>query len=404
MKTKKLSVSIILLSAALFAGCENGPSTSDAIKNNTIKQESMHNTVVNLNSTLINASGFAILAGTTLTNDGASFVTGDIGVSPGTAITGFQPSPFNTISGPGTVTSGLGLVTGIIYAGGPVAAQAHVDAITAYNYLVSQTPDTTYLGVTQLDGLTFKPGVYRFSPSANLMVNGTVYLDFQGNNDALFIFQLGSTLVTMTGSNVVALNNNNQNCTGSNVYWTVGSSATIDGSQFLGTIIATTTITMVSGVNVDGRLWAINGAVTMISDTVSVCGATSVDPVPIEIASDFVTGGGWINGSYGGKATFGVSGGIKNSKLWGQLSFEDHGKINSIKLKSESVTSYIVIDAFTRQIEGITNINGSGTFSYKVIVTDNGEPGRDDLFSIEVSNGYSASGTLKGGNIQLHTK
>ena len=179
------------------------------------------------------ATTFAVLAGTTITNDGASLITGDIGVSPGSALTGFQQTPFNSISGSGTVTPGLGLVTGTIYASGPVAAQAHNDAVTTYNYLVAQAPDTTYSGVTQLNGLTFTPGVYSFAPSANLQVNGTVYLDFQGNPDATFIFQMGSTLVTMTGSNVIALNNNNQTCSGANVYWAVGSSATIATASML---------------------------------------------------------------------------------------------------------------------------------------------------------------------------
>jgi hypothetical protein len=135
----------------------------------------------------------------------------------------------------------------------------------------------------------------------------------------------------------------------------------------------------------------------MIDDTISACGTSTGGTVPpAKPCGNFVTGGGWIND----KATFGVSGGIKNNKFWGQLSYNDH--TNGVKVKSSSVTAYIVIDAVTRQIEGVADINGSGSFTYKVIVVDNGEPGRNDSFSIELSNGYSASGTLKGGNIQLH--
>jgi hypothetical protein len=345
------------------------------------------------------ASSFAVLAGTTVTNDGASVITGDLGVSPGSAITGFQQSPFNTISGPGTVTPGLGIVNGTIYAGGPVAAQAHNDAVLTYNYLVAQVADTTYSGVTQLNGLTFTPGVYSFAPSANLQVNGTVYLDFQGDANAVFIFQMGSTLVTMTGSNVIALNSGNQTCVGPNVYWAVGSSATIDGAQFIGSVVAYTTITMTSGSSVTGRIWALNGAVTMISNTISACGG--VVTTPPTICKDFVTGGGWIKGVSREKATFGVSGGIKNGKFWGQLSFTDHAR-NGIKIKSTKITAYIVIDSVTRQIEGIAKVNGKGSFAYTAVVTDNGEPGRNDTFSLEVSNGYSAAGNLLGGNIQLH--
>jgi hypothetical protein len=183
------------------------------------------------------------------------------------------------------------------------------------------------------------------------------------------------------------------------VYWAVGSSATIDGAQFIGNVVAYTTITMTSGSSVDGRIWALNGAVTMIDNTISACGSSTGVPVPpSKPCGNFVTGGGWIND----KATFGVSGGIKGNKFWGQLSYNDHA--NGVKVKSSSVTAYIVIDDVTRQIEGVASINGSGSFNYKVIVVDNGEPGRDDSFSIELSNGYNASGKLSGGNIQIHKK
>jgi hypothetical protein len=246
-------------------------------------------------------------------------------------------------------------------------------------------------------------------------VNATVYLDFQGNSDALFIFQMGSTLKTFAGSNVIALNNSNPTCNGSNVYWAVGSSATINGAQFIGTVIATTAITMTSGANVSGRMLAMGASVTMISDTISVCAGSGSTPPP-KPCRDFVTGGGWIegnsdvkghkNGWWGMKepqSDFGVSGGIINGKFWGQLSFNDHDK-NGVKVKSTRVTAYIVIDPVTRQIEGIAKVNGKGSFTYKVVVVDNGKSGRNDIFSLELSNGYSASGTLKGGNIQLHTK
>lgn len=398
---RAIGITSILSALILFTGCDTNAPSGPGDQNTAAGFNGSLSKTSSETSLLGSASTFAVLGATTVTNDGASLINGDLGVSPGTAITGFQQEPINTISGPGTVTSGLGIVTGTIYAGGPVAAQAHNDAVIAYNYLVSQTPDTIYSGVTQLNGRTFTPGVYRFAPSANLQVNGTVYLDFQGNSDALFIFQVGSTLVTMTGSNVVALNNNNQTCTGSNVYWAVGSSATIDGSQFIGSILAYTTITMASGANVSGSVIALNGAVTMISDTVSVCSTTGT--VPPVVKNDFVTGGGWIKGTYDAKATFGVSGGIKQGEFWGQLSYNDHAK-NGVKVKSSSVTAYVVIDEVTRKIEGIATINGQGSFTYTVIVVDNGEPGRDDTFSIELSNGYSNSGTLSGGNIQLHSK
>src|SRR5450759_3427617 len=145
------------------------------------------------------ASTFAVLGGETVTNATTSLITGDLGVSPGSAITGFQE--INTIVGPGTVTYGLGIVEGTIYAGGPVAAQAHMDAIIAYNYLMAQVPTTQYSDiVNELGGLTLKPGIYNYPSSAELSAGQTLTLDFQGNSDALFIFQTVSKLVTKAGS------------------------------------------------------------------------------------------------------------------------------------------------------------------------------------------------------------
>lgn len=397
-----------MASMMIMGGCYNDePQPVVTLKLNADQETGRNSAVGRLSSDFLgSASGFSVLAATTITNDGFSIISTDLGVSPGTAITGFQPSPINSIEGPGTVTAGLGEVGGTIYAGGPVAAAAHEAAVGAYDFLLSSVPDATFAGVTQLNGMTFTPGVYFFDPSANLAVNGNVYLDFQGNSDALFIFQTGSTLVTMAGSNVIALNNNDQTCLGSNVFWVVGSSATIDGAQFIGNVIAHTTITMTSGSNVSGRLWALNGAVTMITNAVTACEGTTGGggtTTPPKACDDFVTGGGTIAASNNGKSTFGVSGGLKHNDFRGNLSFQDHGR-NGIKVKSTSITGYTVIDQVTRRIEGTANINGKGIFTFICIVSDNGEPGINDFFSLELSNGYHVSGILNGGNIQLHKK
>ena len=121
---------------------------------------------------------------------------------------------------------------------------------------------------------------------------------------------------------------------------------------------------------------------------------------PVCPGGDFVTGGGWITGTpSGAKGTFGVAGGIKNGGLWGHLTYIDHG--TNMKVKGTGVTAYTVTGPTTRHIEGTADINGRSG-SYQVDVSDNGEPGRNDMFSIMLSNGYSASGLLIGGNIQLH--
>jgi hypothetical protein len=117
---------------------------------------------------------------------------------------------------------------------------------------------------------------------------------------------------------------------------------------------------------------------------------------------DFVTGGGWITGTpSGARANFGVAGGIKNGALWGHLTYIDHGP-DGPKVKGTGVTGYTVTGPTMRRIEGTAEVNGQGGFTYVVEVADNGEPGRNDTFSINLSNGYSASGSLRGGNIQLH--
>lgn len=119
-------------------------------------------------------------------------------------------------------------------------------------------------------------------------------------------------------------------------------------------------------------------------------------------AGDFVTGGGWITGTpSASRANFGVAGGIKNSGLWGHLTYIDH---NGGKVKGTSVTAYEVTGPTSRRIKGTAEVNGVGGIEYTVDVTDAGEPGRDDTFSITLSNGYSAAGKLAGGNIQLHGK
>jgi len=121
---------------------------------------------------------------------------------------------------------------------------------------------------------------------------------------------------------------------------------------------------------------------------------------PVCPGGDFVTGGGWITGTpSGAKGTFGVAGGIKNGALWGHLTYIDHG--TNMKVKGTGVTAYTVTGPTTRHIEGTAEIDGRSG-SYQVDVSDNGEPGRKDTFSIMLSNRYSASGLLIGGNIQLH--
>ncbi len=125
--------------------------------------------------------------------------------------------------------------------------------------------------------------------------------------------------------------------------------------------------------------------------------------VPECTGRDFVTGGGFITGTpSGAKGNFGVGGGFKNDgTLSGHLEYIDHGP-NGPNVHGTGVTNYLILSANTREIDGTAKVNGQDGFTYKVVVTDNGEPGTNDSFSIQLSNGYSAGGKLGGGNIKLH--
>ncbi|HEY8110166.1 MAG TPA: ice-binding family protein [Candidatus Nitrosotenuis sp.] len=203
--------------------------------------------------TLGTASNFAVLGGTTVTNTGATIIIGDLGVSsPGVACTGIV----------GCTTTGLGTVSGTIHVGDPIANQAHADAATAYGSLVGATCTTIEPAVADIGGQTLTPGVYCFPSSA--AITGTLTLDGAG----VYIFKIGSTLVTAASNSQVVLTNG---ATANNVFWAVGSSATLGTNSVLeGTVIAYTSITATAGATVDGRLLAINGAVTLDTNNIAV--------------------------------------------------------------------------------------------------------------------------------------
>ena len=192
------------------------------------------------------ATTFAVLGASTVTNTGASVITGDVGVSPGSAITGFPP---------GTVNGGT------LYSAGAVAAQAQSDVTTAYDSAAGRSPTATV--TADLGGQTLVPGVYE---GATLALTGILTLDAQGHPDAVWVFQAGSTLTTASDS-MVQLIGGADPC---NVFWQVVSSATLGtNSTLAGTILALISITATTGATVDGRLLARSGAVTLDSNVVT---------------------------------------------------------------------------------------------------------------------------------------
>ena len=210
------------------------------------------------------ATDFAVLAGTTITNTGATTIDGDVGVSPGTAVTGFVPPPHSVTLTPGST----------LHLNDAVAIQAQTDLTAAYLDAEGQGPPTTI--ATELGGQILTSGVYD-SAAGTFGITGTLIL--VGDADDVFIFQMESTLTTASGSSVL-LTGGAQAC---NVFWQVGSSATLGtNSDFVGTILALTSITATDGADVDGRLLARNGAVTLDDNTIlsSACAAPTTTTAP----------------------------------------------------------------------------------------------------------------------------
>ncbi len=205
------------------------------------------------------AGAFAVLAGTTVTNTGPSIISGDLGVSPGTAVTGFPP---------GIVTNGT------IHSADGVAAGAQSDLTTAYNDAAGRSPTANVPGFIGA-GQTLAPGVYKASSS--LDVGGSLTLDAGGDPNAVFIFQAPSTLVTDSASSIILIGDA-QAC---NVFWQVGSSATLGtSSAFSGSILALTSISVNTGDTIAGRALARNGAVTLDDDTITVPACATAPPTP----------------------------------------------------------------------------------------------------------------------------
>ncbi len=188
------------------------------------------------------AQGFAVLSASTVTNTGPTVITGDLGVGPGTAVTGFPPGS---------------VIGGTVHAGDATATAAQAAAHTVYAALVAEPCGTNLTGKTlgtSPGAVKLSPGVYCFSTSAQL--TGTLTL----NGNGVYVFKMGSTLTTASNSSVALANG----ATAGKVFWQVTSSATLGtNTAFEGSILANISDTITTGASVTGRVFALTGAVTL---------------------------------------------------------------------------------------------------------------------------------------------
>ena len=294
---------------------------------------------------LATAQPFVVLGGAGVTNSGPSVLNGDLGVSPQTSLSGFGAPA---------------VVNGAIHANDAVAAQAQADLTTGYEVAAGQpiAPGNDLTGI-DLGGLTLSPGAYGYSTSAQL--TGQLTLDAHGVPSAQFVFVIGSTLTTASASSVV-LTNGASPC---NVYWKIGSSATLGtGTAFEGNVMALTSISVNSGVTVLGRLLARNGEVTLINDvlTASQC-ATETTPTPSETG----TGGG------AGTTTTSpvVTGATPVAKKGGKAKTGNGGAAKPPAKKTKATGGSATLVRGKKSAKGVrASVHGHGI--KKVTFTDNG--------------------------------
>ncbi len=196
---------------------------------------------------LRSAGPFAILAGSTVTNTGPTQVFGNVGLSPGSAITGFPP----------------GVIHGHLYIADAIARQAKLDLTRAYNDAMGRTRNPIKVA-GNIGGQTLYPGLYK-STSSLAISSGDLTLDARGHSKAVFLFQIASKFNMTTGRRVILTNG----ARAGNVFWAVGSSATFGtGCSFYGNILAHQSISMATGTVMEGRALARVGAVTMQRNTI----------------------------------------------------------------------------------------------------------------------------------------
>jgi len=217
--------------------------------NSVIKINIPIQTIKMTQPSLASITNFVILAGASITSTNATIITGNLGLCPGTSISGFPPAILN----------------GTLHVNDLIAIQAKLDLISVYNDLMGRKSTDIVTLSGNIGGLTLTPGLYK-STSTLAISSGDLTFDAKGDTNAIFIIQIASSLTTTSGRKVILTDG----AVASNIYWQIGSSATFGTtSVFKGTIIALQSITFNTGATLNGRALVRNGSITMIGNTIT---------------------------------------------------------------------------------------------------------------------------------------
>lgn len=235
---------LAIASVVLIAGCKSNDPTTNADNPTAIPIQNLSQEKVSLAGT----SNFALLAGSAITNTGATSITGDLGLSPGSSIGGFPP----------------GIMVGKMQMNTNLSIQAKLDLVAAYDDAAGRTSTEIVTLSGNIGGLTLTPGLYKTTSSLAIS-SGDLTFDAKGNGNAVFIIQIASSLTTTSGRKVFLKGN----ASASNIFWQVGSSATFGTtSVFMGTIMAMQSITFNTGATLNGRALARTGGIVLAGNTI----------------------------------------------------------------------------------------------------------------------------------------
>ena len=243
---KKTITTLAIALVTILGSCKKSATSSSTspTSSTTIPLQTTVQTPVSLSA----SSNLAILAGSAISNTGATVITGDIGLSPGTSVGGFPP----------------GILNGTLHINDAIANQAKLDLTAAYNDAAGRTSTDIVTLSGNIGGLTLTPGLYK-STSTLAISSGDLTFDAKGNPNAVFIIQIASSLTTTSGRKVIL----SGGALASHIFWQVGSSATFGTtSVFKGTVLAMQSITFNTGASLDGKALARTGAVIMAGNTV----------------------------------------------------------------------------------------------------------------------------------------